>query len=228
MRKSAPTGVIYSASPRVGTAFGGGDYIVKGPQPEIVVPEALSTHLLRAVALPGVRVPPMAAVQLDGSSEIHFGSLYLSSPNPIDPHLPRYKQDAAAIVAADIWLGNKDRNIGNFLLDFTDDLGLGLLAIDFGAAGALQRGATVLGTLVQPKQLWPQGIAATILGKLPWPENTIMAIQGVEESTIRSVANEVAMAFPCFTWVDDAVYALKQRAKQIRQLARQAWNDCNR
>lgn len=229
-RKDAPDGIIYSTKPRVGIAENNAEFILKGPEAEIVVPEALSAQLLRTVQLPKVHVPSFAAVRVAGeeAQNIYFGSSYLDVISQVAPHLAAHRDYAAAIVVADIWLCSKDRNIGNFLLDYNNDLGKFLVAIDFGGSVAAQFGATLRCGEVKTRQLWPLGDAGTILGRLPWPEETISAIERIDETTIRTVAMEVAFAFPCFTWVDGAVQVLKQRASQIQRLAKQVWNDCNR
>lgn len=228
--KLGPAGIVYSAAPRVGTTLDKKRYVIKGPDPATVIPEALSTHLLHTVGLPDVRVPSFVAVQVlaENNQDLHFGSTYLETVSPIDVHLPKHKPTAAAIVAADVWLCNKDRNIGNFLLEYSEDVGFSLIAIDFGEAVAAQRGGFLAIASLNSHELWPRGAAATVLGKLPWPEETIQAIERVDESTIRSVATDVALAFPGFNWLDSAVSVLKQRAANIRTLAQKVWHDCNR
>lgn len=39
--KDPPMGVFYSTKPLVGMTAKGSEYVVKGPEPEVVVPEAL-------------------------------------------------------------------------------------------------------------------------------------------------------------------------------------------
>lgn len=226
-KKQSPLGVVYSTFPWVGPTTEGTNYIVKGPESDIVAAEGLAGRLLRELNLPGVVVPEFASAVVGDLPELLFASKYMQSVSPIDPHLPRHREEAAAITAADVWLCNKDRNIGNYLLDNEPATGSVLVAIDFEGSVAARRFAAMMVPSVDIKSLWPRELAGRMLGRLPWPEATIAAIEQIDRSTIEAAAKEVAVAFPCFTWVQEAVDCIAGRAAAVRPLARQVWNACN-
>jgi hypothetical protein len=227
---TAPENVVYSTDPRKATALDGLTYFVKGPGYDIVVAEAVAHLLARDV---GLRVPDFGIV-LPGQDQLPF---FASREVPqclreVDSWILRERVTNSdllpRLVVFDVWVANKDRNIGN-IVGSQVQTGAGtkitLVAIDFEKSIAI-RGPYPLATVntIPPSKFWPSGTLGEIVEGMATPEDFCATIEGVTESQVETAFASVESHFGMpVEWKESTIQVLKGRSEKIRSLIAEVW-----
>lgn len=226
----APEHVVYSTDPRRATGLDGKVYFVKGPDQNVAVAEAVAYQLAQEVGLP---VPEFGLVLSDDGSEPSFASCEVAHCHrSVDDWIVRKRttnpEVLPRIIAFDVWVANKDRNIGN-LVGIEEPAGLGiritLVAIDFEKSVAL-RGPYPLTTVntIPATKLWPSGILGNLVKGAPQPMEFFATIEGINASHIEAAFGTVEAHLGAIVpWKENTVKLLLTRAKNIRTLVQEVW-----
>lgn len=225
----APYDVVYSTDPRRAEGANHLRYFIKGPELEIVFAEIAGCLLAREV---GLIVPDVAACEFAG--ETYAGSVKVDEAvRDIEPWLNRPQRvtnfdDVFRSIVVDLWLANKDRNIGNILGDPRPGRGrIDLVFIDFEKSATLRQYPMVRTPLLDPRELWPSGILGAALRRnkpLIPPADIIDRIRSLTDQRYSEIVNEVEVAINVeIEWKDGCVGVLSQRGAQIRQLSEALW-----
>lgn len=230
-RVSAPSGVVFSTDPRRAEGEDGNSYFIKGPELEIVFAELAGCELAREI---GLNVPNVVACRWDG--ETYAGSQAVeASIRDVGPFLQRTDRavnfsDLYTTQVVDVWLANKDRNLGNVIGKPTSQSmsKIELVFIDFEKAATLRPTPTMLSTVLEPRLLWPSGILGTALRThklmMPPPAGILRVSQMTREKCSEVLLQAQAAIGTPVPWLDDSVHALIHRANRIQQLAEEVWN----
>ena len=221
--------MVYSTDPRRAEGADEVSYFIKGPDIEIVFAEIAGCMFAREVSL---TVPDVAACEFAG--ETYAGSRKVDDAiRDIAPVLNRRQtvrnfDDLFRTIVVDIWLANKDRNVGNVLGDPRQGLGkIEFVMIDFEKSITLRRYPTVSTPLLEPRELWPSGVLGNELRSqkplLP-PADIIARINSVTTERCAEIINDVegAMNVP-IEWKDGSIDVLSYRAARIQGLAEELW-----
>lgn len=229
IKVATPENVVYSTDPHRANGLDGKVYFVKGPELEIVIAEVVAHLLARDLQL---RVPDFGVV-LSAEDAPLFASCEV-------PHCHRTVDDwivrrritnhdlLPRLVVFDIWVANKDRNIGNLVgaeVQTGTDVKIALVAIDFEKSVAI-RGPYPLTTVdtIPVRQLWPSGILGDLVQGVPCPGDFCETIEHVSESQIEaafaSIESRLGTEVP---WKESSVSVLMKRAKKIRKLVAEVW-----
>jgi len=228
-RVVSPEGVVYSTDPRRAEGEDGVSYFIKGPDAEIVFAEIAGCMMAREV---GVLVPDVAACEFAG--ETFAGSAKVDNAvRDIGPWLNRPQRvtnfdDLFSTAVVDIWLANKDRNIGNVLGKQQKGLGkIGFIFIDFEKSKTLRPQPLVSSTIMGPHELWPSGDLGRELSRrklLHPPTSMIERIGSLTTERCAEIIHEVTGVLgDSVPWEDDSINALSHRARRIQQLAEELW-----
>jgi hypothetical protein len=215
--------MVYSTDPRLWFDADGVDYIVKGPDPNTVVAEAIGYRLARGV---GIAVPEFALATQPEVEGHFFASQVLQSLRDASPWLrkPRGVEELASIVLFDVWVANVDRNHGGLLARRNDMGEMELVAIDFEKSQTLRGPYPIVTSgAVEPRRLWPTELGALLRG-VPVPAAGLRAIQAVSDSLISTAVAEIAgIVGPSCDWADSTSQVLRQRRDRLADLAREVW-----
>lgn len=226
---SAPSGVVYSTEPHTAESETGSTYFIKGPQQEIVFAELAGCELAREI---GVIVPEVAACLFN--ADVYAGSQAVKDAlRDVEPFLSRPTRvtnysDLYAVAVADIWLANKDRNLGNIIARASKQgATVQFVAIDFEKSAALRPTPTILSAMVPARLLWPSGsLGASMRASRPLvpPSVTMTAISSFTEDRCRAILEDVqtALGNPV-PWLDDSIHAVVSRSNRIEQLVEEVW-----
>ncbi len=224
--------IVYSTGPRSWVDEQNVSYVVKGPDPAVVVAEAVGYLLARLV---GLAVPQFALGVRAGLGHLYFASRKLLVARDITHLLRRHQSptlDAIRrIVAFDVWIGNQDRNMGNLLVAPDDPEETGgvtqpIVAIDFEKAVAIREQHAIMASAsVPPTTLWPRaGLGETLRGGHP-PRAMIDRISDVSDIEIETAVTSVERVVEAFTsaWASSVVQALRRRRKALPELLAEVW-----
>jgi hypothetical protein len=197
-RVLSPEGVVFSTDPKRAEAEDEVSYFIKGPDIETVFAEISGCMLAKAVGLP---VPDVAACEFVGDT--YAGSKKVDdAARDVEPWLNRPQRvknfdDLFSALVVDIWLANKDRNIGNVLGKPMHGGKIEFVFIDFEKSRALRPSPTVSSTMLQPRELWPSGILGHELSEkkpLYPPVPMIERIQSLPTERCAEIIHEGALA----------------------------------
>jgi hypothetical protein len=172
-------------------------------------------------------VPDVAACEFDQGT--YAGSTKVDDAvRDVEPWLNRRKQirnfdDLFGVLVVDVWLANKDRNIGNVLGRPLHGGKIEFVFMDFEKSVALHPSPIVSSTMLKPRELWPSGaLGRELRAQRPLfpPVDMIEKIQSLATERCAEIIHEsvVAMDIPV-SWEDDSVNALSKRAGKIQELA---------
>jgi len=166
------------------------------------------------------------------ATDIDLIVLATATPDQTFPSTATKVQAALGIndcVAFDVWISNRDRNIGNVVAEPVggrEGSDVRLYAIDFEKADVL-RGVSRFEITAKhtPRECWPVNELAQHFAGLQRPAGMCGRISGVTEDAIRAVFDEVAfnLAGHSVSWCDSASNYLASRASRIRELVAEAW-----
>jgi len=184
--------------------------------------------LAREIGLP---VPDVAACGFD--QETYAGSAKVDDAvRDIEPWLNRRKQirnfdDLFGVLVVDVWLANKDRNIGNVIGRPMHGGKIEFVFIDFEKSVALHPSPIVSSTMLKPRELWPSGtLGRALKAKRPLfpPADVIDKIHSLATERCAEIIHESAAAMGrAVGWEEDSVNALSKRAGKIQELAEEVW-----
>jgi hypothetical protein len=132
------------------------------------------------------------------------------------------------MIVVDVWLANPDRNLGSLVGTQLGHGKIEMMCIDFEKSVVLHRSPLIQASMVGPQRLWPTGELGTILRNKPlYPPVTILsAIEALTSARCKEILQPISTALTAATWVEDSVFALSRRAREIRNLAEEVWR-CN-
>lgn len=224
---SAGSGLVYSTDPRTWHDANGTSYVVKGPDANVVVAEAVAYELAAEVNL---STPGYSIARKPDSSDVYFASHKLEScirevapwlDSPTEPIV----QALSLMMAFDTWLANEDRNSGGLLAEPCDD-GVVLRIIDFEKSLAL-RGTTPMMTVASadPRSLRPRGELLKLCDQArARPLKYVGAIEAVNDSRIEACVRKVKGRVPAFTWDDSVIACLAKRRDKLAQHIKGVWS----
>lgn len=225
----APEGIIYSTNPITAEGVNQVSYITKGPELEIVFAEIAGCALAKEVGLPVAEAAACVADQevLAGSVEVmdcvrHIG------PWLNRPHKVKNFQDLFDSIVVDVWLANKDRNIGNVVgKPRAGSSSIDLVFIDFEKSATLRPNPIVLSTMLDPKLLWPSGELGEALRRarpLHPPVGIVQQISKLKKERCAEIITEAVTAIGSpVEWQENSIHALMHRAGRVQQLAEEVW-----
>lgn len=222
---SAPSNMVYSTAPVSSLDESGADYVVKGPDHDVVVAETTSHVLANHLDL---LVPEFALATRAGSSSHFFASKKVDPViRDIEPWIDDHKDTIAKVIVFDIWIGNNDRNIGNLIGRAPlegDPTSIEIVAIDFEKAHAI-RGMHPIITVnaVNPPTLWPTGTLGVQMRRTPVPTGFIDRVQALPDALVERTVRCISSALPVFTWADSVAIALNSRKNKLPALVREVW-----
>jgi hypothetical protein len=220
----APGNIVYSTSPKTAVGLDGHDYILKGPEIEIIVAEAAAYLLARIVRLP---VPEFGIASI--GDQPYFASRKAHIRN-VEAYIRRGALTNTDVlletIVFDVWIANVDRNMGNFVGDVADMEArrVRLLVIDFEKAACLrERTPLVIVPTINPRKLWPKDALGQILTGRPCPREFCDRIASVSEGEISHSLDMVARHVPGIPWMDSCIQVLRRRAEEIHHISREVW-----
>lgn len=227
---TAPENVFYSTDPRKVMGVDGHTYFVKGPGYDIVVAEAVAHLLAKEV---GLKVPDFGIVLAEDGQAPSFASREVPQClREVDSWILRKRVTNLDIlprlVVFDVWVANKDRNIGNIVgseVQLGADVKITLTAIDFEKSIAL-RGPYPMTTvnMIPPSKLWPSGTLGDMIKGISIPEDFCATIEHVSESQMENAFASVEAHFgEEVDWKKSTVRVLQVRSAKIRELLREVW-----
>jgi hypothetical protein len=223
-----PEDLVYSTQPKKATGLDHFSYYTKGPDKNFVVAEAVAHQLANNL---GLRVPEFGiAMSPDGPL---FASREVQRCHrQVDSWIRNGKavnwKDLPALIAFDIWVMNKDRNIGNLVGEeqLAPDRGkVAIIAIDFEKSMAL-RGPYPLTTTphIQPAKLWPSGTLGQLLTGIPRPNPFMNAIRAVTPDQVLDAFGRVeAQLHEEVSWKESSAQLLAKRSKRITECVEEVW-----
>jgi len=230
----AVEGTIYSTSPTEGMTAEAGPVVLKGPGIRIVFAEAAGFALSKELGLP---VPPFGSC-LTPDGDLFFCSKKLRGRYAIEHWMEQgllANSDAIAqTIVFDIWTGNYDRNIGNFIADRLHP-GSGaasaetyVYAIDFEKAAVLRGEPDQFTVGAWPEdKCWPTDALGLVCNGLPRPDDFVHAVGEMNDDRIRGILETVVadLDLPDVTWLDGCCAQLGSRRDRLDDLSRRAWHE---
>lgn len=225
--------MVYSTDPHKAMAADGTDYILKGPETSVVFAEAAAYELAGLLDLP---VPPHAGCMNPGSNDLWFGSQEMPVRASLDQLLARNRvQNSMMIprtIVFDVWIGNRDRNMGNFVGEIEGSNGTSavkLRAIDFEKSEVLRGEVDQFSiTAIEPEAFWPADELGRLCERFALPGEICAEIeQLVGDDRVDGVLNQLVwdLDFAEIPWLDAAVHLLTSRGRDIRTWAQEAWHE---
>jgi hypothetical protein len=224
-----PEGIVYSTDPLASMDEAGNQYIVKGPDLNIVVSEAIAYILAGEL---GIMTPGFALGYFaDDESALWFASAkeenVIRGGDRLLSACPSASTILAmgALVAFDAWIANTDRNSGNVLVRGSAKE-LEIVAIDFEKAEALRGPHPLMqSTVVDPKKLRPTGdLARAVTQPVQWG-GFLQRLQDLPDDTIKDAVQTVESAVgSSFTWADSTCQALQKRKMKLPQILTEIWS----
>jgi hypothetical protein len=223
----SPAGIVFSTSPRKAEGENEVTYFIKGPGTEIVFAELAGCVLAREVTL---IVPDVAAGEFAGDT--YACSAKVEGDRDLAHWLRRPQRvsnfnDIFEAVVVDIWLANRDRNMGNAVALPQVNKSIRFVFIDFEASVALRPTPRVSSTMVEPRNLWPTdelGQALRAVKPMHPPPTMINSISSLTSERCAELIQSVVTAIGRpVEWADDCIDAVMSRAKQIQRLAEEVW-----
>jgi len=218
---------VYSTSPQSWDDADGGSYVVKGPDPGIVVAECIAYRLASFLQ---ISVPLCSLAKIAGQADHYFASRKLNAMRDASPWLrgrARHHMTAlATIVVFDIWIANKDRNYGNVLVDQSaSGEGVELIAIDFEKAMTLRSRHPMTETpTVRPRDLWPSEDLGRLMEGTPIPQGAVARISQLPTTAVEHAVQAVSFHLgDLYTWGEATVQVLSSRQKRVRALVEEVW-----
>lgn len=221
-------GVVYSTDPKRAEGDNEVSYFIKGPDTEIVFAEIAGCTLAKDV---GLTVPDIAACK--AADETHAGSVKVDTPiRDVGPWLARPQSvtnfdDLFCAVVVDVWLANKDRNMGNVLGSPLPNGMIQLSFIDFEKSLTLRPEPRMQSTVLQPQKLWPSGeLGIKLRARKPLhpPASMLEVIHSFTADRCTEIVHAVVNAIGVtVAWEDDSIGALMHRAGRIHKLAEEVW-----
>jgi hypothetical protein len=210
-----PHQIVYSSGPRLCLAAGR-QYVVKGPQLEVVAAELVGHAMSALVDLP----TPKYALARDCDGARHFASAYVEGAiRDVRPFIAGALPFLARVVAFDVWLFNNDRNIGGLVMGAE-----GLVAIDFEKSWAVRsRTPTVELPTFDHRTLWPRGELGQRMKGAKVSNDFLARIEAATDESIAAAVAGIRTHLPEFTWSESTVFTLQQRRKKIRGLVKEVW-----
>lgn len=227
---AAPEDVVYSTQPRKATGQDGHSYYVKGPDLNITVAEAVAHQLARNL---GLNVPNFGIVVSADTDQPKFASREVPHClRQVDEWIRRNRainRDTLPLITAfDVWVVNKDRNIGNIVGEGLSGTAAGrikLIAIDFEKSMAL-RGPYPLTTvpLIPPQAMWPSGTLGQLLKGAPIPQAFCERLERFTENDVLgafgAIESQMRVDIP---WKENSAQLLTTRAQSIKRLVAEVW-----
>ena len=227
---SAPEEVVYSTQPRKATALDGHCYYTKGPDLNIVTAELVAHQLALELALNvpefGIAFPDLVDGPLFASKEVP------RCHRQVDPWIKRDRVTNPGmlplLIAFDIWVMNKDRNIGNLVghEQLAPSAGrIAIVAIDFEKSMALRGPYPLTATPnIDPRSLWPSGTLGQMMTGAPLPNDFCASIGKVgAERILDAFARVEARINQEIPWKAGSVQLLSMRSKRIINLVKEVW-----
>lgn len=225
-----PENVVYSTQPRKATALDGYSYYIKGPDLNVVIAEAVAHQLARSLNL---NVPEFGVAVPEGSVGPLFASREVKRcQRQVDPWIVRggatNRDSLPHVTAFDVWVMNKDRNIGNLVGEeqvSPSEGRISIVAIDFEKSMAL-RGPYPLTTTphIEPRSLWPSGTLGELLTGDPLPSEFCGALERMSKDHVLDAFGQVeAQIKSAIPWKESSAQLLSTRAKNIRRLVGEVW-----
>lgn len=203
------------------------DYILKGPEPKVVIAEALGYGLARSL---GIAVPECALCRHPRSGQVYFASR--EAPlRSIEALLGSPAVENPAIItdcfALDVWIANLDRNVGNYVGEPRNrGHQVRVLAIDFEKSHVLAGVDRFTVTGIPDRSLQPREGLKRMCFDGHFPDEMCGRIEAMSSSYIEQVFGDVASALAPdgIPWQDSAVSFLSARARTLRHLADTVWH----
>jgi len=225
-----PTGMVFSTQPRRCLAEDGHIYFVKGPDPNVVVPEAVSYILAQQVELP---VPEFALGRREAEYGLFFASREVQGGfRSVDSWLGLGRTQNPQVIQRlhvfDVLIANRDRNIGNLLVqNIRSPQGppFRLVAIDFEKSEAF-RGNYPYTTVptIEPRRLRPSGILCEILQRERVAVEHFAAIERIGQGNVLDAFGRLeAMIGHPIEWKDGSAQLIASRARDIRRIVAEVW-----
>jgi len=230
MPVSPPRGMVYSTQPKRVLGTDGVLYYLKGPQQEVVFPEAVCYEFANELDL---KVPDCALCRVVTTNTTYFASRGIKTRSALETLISQGRitnpQLLPDMIAFDVWVANIDRNIGNIVGEPAHNGQSGsvtLHAIDF------EKAQTLCGTdrftvgAIEPERLWPKDALGTLCETAPFPRDlcTRIAALGGEHivATLERIVWDLGM--PTISYLTTSKDMLTQRAAGIERLVREVWN----
>jgi HipA-like kinase len=225
-----PEGIVYSTAPRKVTGLDTFSYFVKGPEPNIVVAEAVAHQLAESLNL---KIPAFGVAVPDDTGNAYFASREVERcQRQIDRWIERdrtiNRRDLAKIVVFDIWVMNYDRNMNNVVGAgqlAPNDGKVEIIAIDFEKSAALRGPYPLMTTAeIDPRKLWPTGTLGNLVVGAPIPGDFCDAIHATSrDHVLDAFAKVEARINKPIEWKESSAKVLTTRAANIRRLAQEVW-----
>ena len=224
-----PPGIVYSTGPVSALDDEGLEYVVKGPDPEVVVAEAVASLLATRLS---IDVPEFALATIPDREGVFFASEKLiHAMRDVEPLLmsadPLVLRRTACIIVFDIWTANTDRNIGNLLgSKGTESSGSVIpVAIDFERSMSLRsRHPLIEVGQLDPSQLWPRGVLGDLMAGVDLPSDFVTMVQSLETEAVEEAVTSVATMLPeSYDWPDSTLAVLRRRQQRLDRLAAEVW-----
>jgi hypothetical protein len=225
-----PPGLVYSTNPQHARATDGHTYVLKGPDPKVVFPEAVCYEL---AGLLNLSVPACGLCNIPGREGAFFASRELRTRTAIEGFIHRGKvvnaELLAQAVAFDVWIANIDRNAGNIVGEPQASNGTGLLklfAIDFEKSQILAGVDRFTVTALPLERFWPTGVLGQVCGRQPIPADFCARIARMSGEDIGAILHATIwdLSMPEVPWIDSAVDVLTHRANRISALVTEVWS----
>jgi hypothetical protein len=231
IRVQGPPGFVFSTSPRLATATSGATYVLKGPQKEIVVAEAVAYELAEMV---GLKVPEFGIADVPGEGVVFAskevpGGRSSSLELLLGEGVTQNSELLTHCVAFDVWVANDDRNIGNVIVEpsLTPSGAITaiLYAIDFEKGQVLRGTNMILVDAIDPRKFWPLEALGRLCRGTACPADFCEAIKAVNQDQIEGVFERVAWEIGGgIPWRESAVYQLVKRGRKIIEMTREVWD----
>jgi hypothetical protein len=178
----------------------------------------------------GLRVPTASVCSLNGELFGGVESVPRAQRN-IRPWLRDVRRinnltDLFSVIAADTWLANDDRNMGNVVGSSLGDGRIDVFMIDFEKSRTLAQNPFMGSGTLEPTRLWPRAELGQILRRIQpksCPEPILERIKRMTPLQISDVVMPIAAELPFIGWYGASVEVLSRRAKNIVRLVEEVW-----
>lgn len=226
-----PPGMVYSTRPKVAEATDGFRYFLKGPDPRVVFAEALCYELACLLEL---YVPEHAVCMHPETREVLFASrekcVRSGIQELIDEGRVTNADLLAGVIVFDVWVANKDRNMGNIVGDPVHGNGRGtvtLYAIDFEKAMAVRSDDRFSVAAIDPSSLWPREDLGRLCTRRPVPGGLCDRVAGLARDVIAGTIEQTIqdLEYMSVPWRRTAEDVLVERSTKIHELVREVWDN---